>query len=406
MLPLLAAIPVETMAMEKHASPVPAQSKHRLAPAQASFQLIRGSAMLLLFIGLIMVLSSSFYESKLVYGSEFTIFLRQAFYAMLGAIALVAITKVDVAVIRRLAPLLMASVLLLLLLVFIPGLGSTVGGQTNWLDFGFGLRLQPSEFAKFALIVFGAHQLANRRHLIGDASKYVAPVVIATTAVIALIVVAGDLGNAVIIAVAVGVMLFVANAPMRYFGFASLLGIGLVGLLSYLRPYRFERITAWLNPEADPEGVGFQAMHAKFALASGGFFGQGLGASREKWGTLPEAHTDFIFAVIGEELGLFGALSILVLFTLLCVSIISLGRHAESDFVRYACAGSVGWIGGQAMINIGAVLGLLPIMGVPLPLVSTGGSALIPTLAVIGLLLAFARQEISTSTPVERAVKK
>lgn len=392
--------------MEKHASPVPAQSQPRLAPAQASFQLIRGSSMLLLFIGLIMVLSSSFYESKLVYDSEFTIFIRQAFYAMLGAIALIVLAKMDLAVLRRLTPLLMASVIFLLVLVFVPGLGSTVGGQTNWLDFGFGIRLQPSEFAKFALIVFGAHQLANRKHLLGSASKFISPVIASTGLVLLLIVIAGDVGNAVIIGLSIAVMLFVANAPLRYFVSAGLIGIGLIGILAYSRPYRMERITAWLNPEADPEGVGFQAMHAKFALASGGFFGQGLGASREKWGTLPEAHTDFIFAVIGEELGLLGALTILVLFMILCIAIISLGRHTDSDFVRYVCAGSVGWIGGQAMINIGAVLGVLPIMGVPLPLVSTGGSALIPTLAMIGLLLAFAQNEITRSVKFESVVKK
>jgi cell division protein FtsW (lipid II flippase) len=166
-----------------------------------------------------------------------------------------------------------------------------------------------------------------------------------------------------------------------------------------------DRITSWLNPEADPEGAGFQAMHAKFALASGGFFGQGLGASREKWGTLPEAHTDFIFAIIGEELGMLGAIAILTLFLILCAGIITLGRNSSSDFVRYVCAGAVGWIGGQAMINIGAVLGVLPIMGVPLPLVSTGGSALIPTLAMIGLLLTFAQREIADAASEESAEK-
>lgn len=392
--------------MEKHASPVPARSDRRWVPAQASFQLIRGSALLLLFVGLIMVLSSSYYESKLVYGSEFTIFGRQALYALLGAIGLVTLARMDLALVRRLSPLILAAVLVSLLLVFIPGLGSTVGGQTNWLDFGFGLRLQPSEFAKFALIVFGAHQLANRNQYLNSTYHYVAPVIVSTGLVLALIVIAGDLGNAVIISVAIGMMLFVANAPLRYFAGAAVIGTGLIGILAYWRPYRIDRITAWLNPEADPEGVGFQAMHAKYALASGGFFGQGLGASREKWGTLPEAHTDFIFAIIGEELGMFGAFAILSLFLILCIAIIALGRHSSSDFIRYVCAGTVGWIGGQAMINIGAVLGVLPIMGVPLPLVSTGGSALIPTLAMIGLLLAFAQAEINRQQPSESAVKK
>lgn len=377
----------------------------RRVPAQASFQLIRGSAILLLFIGLIMVLSSSYYESKLVYGSEFTIFFRQSLYALLGAIALVILAKIDLDVFRRLIPLILLGVVGLLLLVFIPGLGSTVGGQTNWLDFGFGIRLQPSEFAKFALIVFGAHQLSTRHHFLNSKSTYVAPVIFTTGLVMALIMFAGDLGNAVVIGLAVGLMLFVANAPLRYFAGAAVIGTGVIGIMAYLRPYRMDRITSWLNPEADPEGAGFQAMHAKFALASGGFFGQGLGASREKWGTLPEAHTDFIFAIIGEELGMLGAIAILTLFLILCAGIITLGRNSSSDFVRYVCAGAVGWIGGQAMINIGAVLGVLPIMGVPLPLVSTGGSALIPTLAMIGLLLTFAQREIADAASEESAEK-
>lgn len=377
----------------------------RRVPAQASFQLIRGSAILLLFIGLIMVLSSSYYESKLVYGSEFTIFFRQSLYALLGAIALVILAKIDLDVFRRLTPLILLGVVGLLLLVFIPGLGSTVGGQTNWLDFGFGIRLQPSEFAKFALIVFGAHQLATRHQFLNSKSTYVAPVIFSTGLVMALIMFAGDLGNAVVIGLAVGLMLFVANAPLRYFAGAAVIGTGVIGIMAYLRPYRMDRITSWLNPEADPEGAGFQAMHAKFALASGGFFGQGLGASREKWGTLPEAHTDFIFAIIGEELGMLGAIAILTLFLVLCAGIITLGRNSSSDFVRYVCAGAVGWIGGQAMINIGAVLGVLPIMGVPLPLVSTGGSALIPTLAMIGLLLAFAQREMADAASEESAEK-
>lgn len=377
----------------------------RRVPAQASFQLIRGSAILLLFIGLIMVLSSSYYESKLVYGSEFTIFFRQSLYALLGAIALVILAKIDLDVFRRLIPLILLGVVGLLLLVFIPGLGSTVGGQTNWLDFGFGIRLQPSEFAKFALIVFGAHQLSTRHHFLNSKSTYVAPVIFTTGLVMALIMFAGDLGNAVVIGLAVGLMLFVANAPLRYFAGAAVIGTGVIGIMAYLRPYRMDRITSWLNPEADPEGAGFQAMHAKFALASGGFFGQGLGASREKWGTLPEAHTDFIFAIIGEELGMLGAIAILTLFLVLCAGIITLGRNSSSDFVRYVCAGAVGWIGGQAMINIGAVLGVLPIMGVPLPLVSTGGSALIPTLAMIGLLLTFAQREIADAASEESAEK-
>jgi len=381
-----------------HDSPVrPKGSAGLFGHPMALVHLIRGSSMILLFTGLIMVLSSSYVESKLTYGSEFEIFLKQALYAGLGAIALVVVSTWSIKKLQQFAPLMMLIVLGLLLVVFIPGLGDEVGGQRNWIDFGGIFRIQPSEFAKMSLVLWGATLLSKRNKHEHNFKAHTGPLLIGTAITLALILAAGDLGNVIIIALTVGAMLFAANLPIKYFGYAALAGTAMVAVLAYLKPYRVQRITSWLNPELDPLGSGYQAMHAKYALASGGLFGQNIGGSKEKWGTLPEAHTDFIFAIIGEELGLLGAFTVLLLFTAFCISLLVLARRTDSDFIRYASAGAFGWIGSQAFINIGAVLGVLPIMGVPLPLVSAGGSSLIPTLATIGMLISFARLEMSSA---------
>ena len=188
-------------------------------------------------------------------------------------------------------------------------------------------------------------------------------------------------------------MLFAAGAPMRLF--AALAGVFALAVvvLTIAAPYRMQRFTSWLDPDADRLGFGWQVSQGQLALGTGGFWGVGLGASREKWGSLPEAHTDFIFPVIGEELGLVGTLTVLGLFAILAFAVFRLARTTHDPFVRLAATGVGSWIVVQAVINIGGVLGLLPITGVPLPLVSYGGSSLIPTLVALGMLMAFAKAE-------------
>ena len=208
-----------------------------------------------------------------------------------------------------------------------------------------------------------------------------------------LVLMEGDFGNTLMLAAITMGMLFAAGAPLRLFAIMLAFGAGAIVLVTLAAPYRMQRFTSWLDPGADPLGFGWQVTQGQYALGTGGFWGVGLGASREKWGSLPEAHTDFIFPVIGEELGLVGSLTVLALFGLLAFAIFRLARNTDDAFVRLASAGVGSWIVIQAAVNIGAVLGILPITGVPLPLVSYGGSSLIPTLVALGMLMAFARAE-------------
>jgi cell division protein FtsW len=208
-----------------------------------------------------------------------------------------------------------------------------------------------------------------------------------------LVLAEGDFGNTVMLGAILAGVLFAAGAPLRVFAVFAAVGAVGVWILSLAAPYRMDRILSWLDPGSDRLGFGWQVTQGQYALGTGGFWGVGLGASREKWGTLPEAHTDFIYPVIGEELGLLGTLIVLALFSLLAFAVFRLSRNTNDSFVRYAAAGVGAWIVVQAVVNIGGVLGLLPVAGVTLPLVSYGGSSLIPTLTAIGMLMAFARQE-------------
>jgi cell division protein FtsW len=187
--------------------------------------------------------------------------------------------------------------------------------------------------------------------------------------------------------------LFFVGAPRRWFVAMGVIALAGIAALSVAAPYRLARFSSWLDPYADAQGTGFQVIHGQRALGSGGWWGVGLGGSREKWGTLPEAHTDFIYAVLGEELGILGTLLVLLIFTLIAIVGLRIARGTNEAFIQIASLGIVAWIVTQALVNIGAVLGILPITGVPLPLVSYGGSSLIPTLLAMGILMSFAKHE-------------
>jgi cell division protein FtsW len=210
---------------------------------------------------------------------------------------------------------------------------------------------------------------------------------------VGLVLAEGDVGNVLVLIPMVAVALLVAGAPARLF-VAGALGVGvLVTVASLSKGYRLDRFTAWLDPESDPSSLGWQVLHGKSALGGGGWFGVGLGASREKWDWLPAAHTDFIFAVVGEELGVIGSLFVIGLFAAIAVAGLRGAMQARDQFVRVASAMVVAWFLTQALLNLGAVLQLLPITGVPLPLVSYGGSSLVPTLVALGMLMSFARHD-------------
>ena len=359
----------------------------------ASYQLVLGTSALLLGIGLILVLSASSIYSLVNYGNSFSILIRQLIFAVLGVIGAVIAARMPLPLMRRLIlPFLLVSVLLIMA-TFIPGVGIERNGNRNWLPLFGGFQLQPSEFAKLALVLWIADLYARRQKYLGTPRYVLTPMVPVAGAVALLVVGQHDLGTAVVIfALTVG-MLWVAGLPRRQMGgILAGLFVGLV-LAVANSPHRVARFLNFLNPESDPESAGYQAIKGMMALARGGFWGVGLGNSRQKWGALPEAHTDFILAVLGEELGLLGTLVVLVLFIVLGFAGIRIAARTREPFVRYAASGITIWLLIQAIINLGMVLGMLPVIGIPLPLISYGGSSLLVTLVSLGVLLNCATTE-------------
>jgi len=352
--------------------------------------------LLLLLLGVVMVLSASSVLSLRTFSSSFTLAGRQLGFAAVGVVAMLILSRRSVTFFRRLAyPLLVAALVLLVLVLLI---GVEVAGQQNWIALSGPFRFQPSEFAKVALVIWCADLLARKDALLDQWKHLLIPLIPVTVIVLGLIVLEGDLGTALVVIPIVSAMLFVAGAPLRFFlVLAGVVAAGIV-TLSMAAPYRLERFTSWWNHSSDALGAGWQALHGQYALASGGWLGLGLGASREKWGSLPEAHTDFIFAVVGEELGLIGTLAVLALFAALVAVAVRMARTTSDPFIRLATTGIAAWIVAQGLINIGAVLSLLPITGVPLPLLSYGGSSLLPLLMSLGMLMAFARSEGMAAT--------
>jgi cell division protein FtsW len=366
------------------------------------YYLLLGASLLLLVLGVVMVFSASSVLAFSFLGSSFAIVSKQLMWVVIGLPLMYVASRLPVRAWRAFAYLgLLGSLALLFLVVFA---GKEVNGNKNWLEFGGPFRIQPSELAKLALVLWGADLLARKHKLLHQWKHLLVPVVPVGVFVIMLVLLGGDLGTAIILAAILGALLFVAGAPLRLFFWAAVPALAVVALMAQTRATRMSRITAWLHPDAaDPLSGGFQALHGRFALASGGWWGVGLGGSKEKWGSLPEAHTDFIFAIIGEELGLVGTLAVLALIGAIGYAGLRVAVGAVDPFVRYAAGGVTAWILVQAMVNVGAVLGLLPITGVPLPLVSAGLSSLLVTMVALGMLMSFAKREPGASQALAEA---
>jgi cell division protein FtsW len=364
-----------------------------------SYQLVLGAGGLLAGLGLLMVLSASSVNAYVNYGDAYYFVKRQIFFLFMGLIAVVVILKMPLRALRVLGWFGLAVSAILLILTYTP-LGVEFQGNRNWLSLGPAyLRLQPSEFAKLALVIWGADLLARKYRLIEQPKHLLVPYLPAAGLIILLIVFQGDAGTAAVVIGIVAAVLWMVGTPMRVFAALVAVGAGGVASLVLTSPTRIARFEAFLNPTASIETINHQSTIGMYAIASGGWWGVGLGASRQKWGSLPEAHSDFIFAVIGEELGLFGSLVVLTMIGVLGYAGIRIALRSDDLFARYAAAGVTAWFMVQAMINLGAVLRLLPIAGVPLPLVSYGGSALLSAVAGVGVLLVCARHE-----PAARAV--
>ena len=364
----------------------------RLEHPMLHYQILLGATGFLLALGIVMVASaSSVFSYQQNNGNSWALATRQLIFAAIGVFLMMAVSKMHVDAIRRWAPLFMVAVGVLLVAVLL--IGTAVHGQKNWIDFGGPFRIQPSEFAKLAIIMWGADILDRKYHLLEQRHHLLMPVLPVSAAVLVLVVLQGDLGTAMVMMPIMASLLYFVGAPRKWFMVMGAVGLAAIAALSIAAPYRMARFTSWLDPYADAQGTGFQVIHGQQALGSGGWWGVGLGGSREKWGTLPEAHTDFIYAVLGEELGILGTITVLLIFTAIAIVGLRIARNTNEAFIQIASLGIVAWIVTQALVNIGAVLGILPITGVPLPLVSYGGSSLIPTLLAMGILMAFAKHE-------------
>jgi cell division protein FtsW len=337
----------------------------------------------LVAFGLVMVYSATSASAALANGDPAYYLKRQAIYAVLGLVLMVGCSRIDFRALRALAPVLMVASVVLLLAVL--AIGRAANGASRWLSFG-PLVFQPSELAKLALAIWAASYLARRKPPRSLAELW-RPVGLVTIVFCGLILVEPDLGTAIAIVVMLAAMLLVAGTPGRTLG----AGLGIVGALGlfavWLEPYRRARVFSFIHPWHDAQGAGFQTVQAMIGLGSGGLFGVGLGQSVQKANYLPEAHTDMIFAIIGEELGLIGATAVIAAYGAFAYLGLKIALQCKDPFGKRLAAGLTALVCGQAAINLAAVMGLAPLTGIPLPFVSYGGSSLVVALACVGILL-------------------
>ncbi len=353
-------------------------------------------------IGLVMVLSASAYTSLVEDGSVWTIFLRQVLWMALGGVALYVTSRMTYDRWRRVRVLLLVGTLLLLTAVLVPGIGINAGGSARWLGFGQ-LRIQPSELMKLALAVFAADLLARRADRVHEPGAVVVPLLVVLGVAGVLVLKQPDMGTALVLACITLSMLYAGGVPLRPV-IKVLVGVAVLGVaLGLAEPYRRQRLLSFLNPFAHAQGSGYQVVQSLVGLGSGRMFGLGLAAGREKWGLLPNAHTDFIFSVVGEQVGLVGALVVLALFAALAWYGLRAAGRAPDRFGALLAVAATCWITSQAVINIGAVIGLLPVTGIPLPFISFGGSSLVITMMAAGILVNVAAHEKPPSTAVRTA---
>lgn len=358
-----------------------------------SYHLVLGSVALLLIVGVMMVLSASSVNAYLSHGDSYFYVKRQVIFLTVGLLGALTIMKLPTSTLRLLSWFAVAGSTVLLILTYTP-LGISVNGNRNWLYLGSSVfSIQPAEFAKLAMIIWGADVLARKYRLLDQPKHLLVPFLPASAILVLLVLFQGDAGTAVVMAAIAAGILWIVGAPLRLL--TALASAGVVGMIAIFvtSSVRMRRLAAFLDPSLDVGGANHQANAGMFAIASGGWWGVGLGASRQKWGSLPEAHTDFIFAVLGEEFGLFGSLVVLAMIGVLGYAGLRIAMRADDLFLRYAAGGITTWFMVQALINLAVVLRLLPIAGVPLPLLSYGGSALIANLLAVGVLLACARRE-------------
>ncbi|MFZ6992995.1 putative lipid II flippase FtsW [Curtobacterium sp. RRHDQ66] len=368
--------------------------KNVFVAESSSFYTILGVTLFLVVFGVVMVLSSSSVEQYKETHDFFGAFTRQGMYAIIGVPLMLIASRIPTAFWRRYSRWVIVLGLIVQAAVVLTPLGYSIQGNRNWIKLG-SFTAQPSEILKLALVLGIGTIIYQKRNRLDEWKQILPPIALVVAGAIGLVLFGGDQGTAMVMMILVFGAMFVGGVRLRH------LGIG-VGAILVLLPFvtmasssRSSRISAWLSGCTDTsqyQDLCWQPVHGMWALASGGVFGVGLGNSKAKWSWLPEADNDYIFAIIGEELGLIGAVVVLALFVVLAISMVRIIRVSDDAFVRTVTGGVLAWIIGQALVNIGVVLGLLPVLGVPLPLISAGGSALIMTLVAIGVVLSFARE--------------
>ena len=367
--------------------------KRIFAAETGSYFALLGTTLFLVVFGLVMVLSSSSVESHLASDSFFASFLRQGTFALIGLPLMLVASRLPMTFWKRWAwPAIFVGIGLQLL-VFVPGIGWGYGGNQNWIKIG-NFSAQPSEALKLAVVVWLAFVLTTKRGVLDTWKQLLITIGPLAGLALGLVLLGQDLGTVVVMGLIVFACLFFAGAKLRWL-ITSAVILGSLGVVfAFSGESRTERINAWMNgcTEAQYETFCWQPTHGTWALASGGIFGAGLGNSKAKRSWLPEADNDYIFAIVGEELGMVGAIVVLLLFVVLAITFIRIIRTNNDPFARIVTAGVGVWVVGQAFINIAVVLGVLPVLGVPLPLISAGGTSLIAVLLAIGVVLSFARE--------------
>jgi cell division protein FtsW len=370
----------------------------------ASVQLMLLAGCGLLGFGLLMAASTTIAASNDQGSAIWTQLVRELEFVVVGLPILWLTMRASPRRFRTLAYPFTFVALLALVAVITPGIGVGVYGARRWIDLG-PLQLQPSEFAKLAILLWAADLLTRKQHLrmLTEARHVFVPLIPIFVLVCGLVMLEPDLGTTMCFILILLGLLWTLGLPLRYFGAVLLAVGGAVTLLAVMEPYRLKRLLTFVHPFQEHRGAGYQTVEGLYALASGGFFGVGLGNGTSKYEWVPNANTDYVFSVIGEELGLFGCSAVLALFALLAFTGLRITRRSTDPFVRLAAGGATVWICGQALINIGYVTALLPVTGIPLPFISAGGTSLLTTIFVFGMLVSFARHEPAAVAAAQRA---
>ena len=382
-------------------------AKSTFAKPVNTFYLLIVTTLSLSLFGLIMVFSASSIYSLDTKGTSFGILLRQLTFLVISIPAAIITARIPLFGLKRIAKIGLLLAILLMLILRIPGFGKSVNGNTNWISLGF-VDVQPSELAKFFLILWAAYMLSRKE----ETGQYKTNVFLLLAPgyllIMLLIMMGNDLGTTSVVAAILAGLLFASGVELRILGSLTAVAFVILAALIATAGYRLQRLLVVLDPfsESDYMNAGWQPAHSLLGLASGGLFGVGLGGSRQKWGNLAEAHTDFIFSVIGEELGLLGTLGVLLLLGGLILSIFKISLRAQDSFSRYACAGFGCWIAIQTILNIGSATSVLPVVGVTLPLISYGGSALIATFLGIGFVVGAALRDPEVLRELKSAIER